>query len=157
MTTLNAGRKAAQRLILAIQCIRCGGQKTLQRHHKDKNPLNNDVMNLEVLCQSCHKAEHMKDGTWGREIVEVAICKVCGQGFQPLRSRRASICSSLCLSEWGQVSALLRWSTRPELQSEPSLEQTDLKPLVTDKFPSAQRQHGECLIEPLIASARIKL
>ena len=112
MNTSNSGRKAAQRKFVAIQCSKCGSAKTLQRHHKDMNPLNNNMENLEILCQQCHKAEHMKNGTWGRGKVEPSVCKVCGIDFQPKRSRLASICSQECLASWGKIHAVRRWSTR---------------------------------------------
>ncbi len=118
MITSNSGRKAAQRKFLAIQCSKCGSTKTLQRHHKDMNPANNREENVEILCQQCHKAEHMKDGTWGQGKVEPAACKVCGRAFQPKMSRRATICSQECLSIWGEIHAARRWNTRQELQAE---------------------------------------
>jgi hypothetical protein len=31
-------------------------------HHKDENPANNDLTNLEVLCHVCHKYRHTKEG-----------------------------------------------------------------------------------------------
>lgn len=33
----------------------------LQLHHKDENPLNNEVQNLALICGNCHKLEH-KEG-----------------------------------------------------------------------------------------------
>lgn len=40
------------------KCERCGSSKKLQVHHIDRNPHNNSLDNLEILCLSCHKAEH---------------------------------------------------------------------------------------------------
>ena len=34
-------------------------------HHKDRNPKNNRMNNLESLCVECHNAEH-KGERWGR-------------------------------------------------------------------------------------------
>lgn len=34
-------------------------------HHKDRNELNNDLHNLESLCNDCHEDEHRKE-RWGR-------------------------------------------------------------------------------------------
>lgn len=118
MSSFEAGRKAAQRLMPVVECARCGGALTLQRHHKDRDPTNNSLSNLEVLCQACHKADHMKDGTWGRGKVEPAICKVCGSEFQPTRTRRATVCSAPCLSALGRISANRRWATHQESPKE---------------------------------------
>jgi hypothetical protein len=118
MSTSNSGRKAAQRMLPVVACERCGGRLTLQRHHKDRNPTNNAPSNLEVLCQTCHKAEHMTDGTWGLGRVEPAICKVCSRQYQPTRTGRSTVCSPACHVEWGRISAARRWSTRQEQHKE---------------------------------------
>ena len=60
-----SGRKQAQRILKLTKCEICGSTVGLQRHHKDRNPLNNTKENLAVLCQKCHKEDHLKDGTWG--------------------------------------------------------------------------------------------
>lgn len=57
--TIQTVRKRDGRKIQANECEKCGATATLQRHHVDK------VFSM-VLCQKCHTAEHMKDGTWGR-------------------------------------------------------------------------------------------
>ena len=63
--TKASGRKTAQRRVKMVECNRCQSKKNLQRHHIDRNPRNNSAENIEVLCQTCHKDDHMKDGTWG--------------------------------------------------------------------------------------------
>ena len=46
-------------------CERCEakGLTTEARlvHHKDRNPHNNDMDNLESLCNACHELEHKSD------------------------------------------------------------------------------------------------
>jgi hypothetical protein len=39
-------------------CARCGSslEHGFHRHHKDGNPLNNSIENLELLCPECHRA-----------------------------------------------------------------------------------------------------
>ena len=39
-------------------CVRCGNslEHGFHRHHKDGNPLNNSIENLELLCPECHRA-----------------------------------------------------------------------------------------------------
>lgn len=51
-------RKRDQRRLPTTECQHCGQTTRLQRHHGNKQ--------VVVLCQKCHTAEHMKDGTWGR-------------------------------------------------------------------------------------------
>jgi len=48
------------------KCMNCGKKRTntafdLIVHHKDKNPFNNSINNLLILCQNCHLKEHKKD------------------------------------------------------------------------------------------------
>jgi hypothetical protein len=43
------------------RCERCGlppGPRAHDRHHRDRDPYNNDPANIEVLCRDCHAAEH---------------------------------------------------------------------------------------------------
>ena len=42
------------------ECTICGAKEGLHIHHKDKNPSNNQISNLLVLCGVCHKKVHMK-------------------------------------------------------------------------------------------------
>jgi hypothetical protein len=39
-------------------CARCGNslEHGFHRHHRDGNPLNNSIENLELLCPECHRA-----------------------------------------------------------------------------------------------------
>jgi hypothetical protein len=51
-------------------CCRCGYNlvpEILQVHHKDHNPRNSVVENLELLCPNCHETEHFitKTGRFG--------------------------------------------------------------------------------------------
>jgi hypothetical protein len=39
-------------------CNRCGYDKYVVVHHKDRNRSNNSIENLEVLCPNCHALEH---------------------------------------------------------------------------------------------------
>jgi hypothetical protein len=117
-TKKSAGRKRAQRAIPEMtKCNRCPETSDLQRHHVDRNPMNNDPSNLEVLCQTCHAAEHASDGTWGKGAVEIATCRVCSTNFQPKRSRRSTLCSAECKKEWGRICARRRWGEKTEQHS----------------------------------------
>jgi hypothetical protein len=103
MSKPNSGRKAAQRMYPALACQTCGGITILQRHHKDRNPANNEPDNVEILCNPCHAAEH-------RRLMPVA-CRVCQTMFTPKRARRATVCGKACHSAWGKVTAARRLSS----------------------------------------------
>lgn len=47
-------------------CERCGYNRfeILQVHHKDRNRLNNDLANLELICPNCHFEEHYLEKSW---------------------------------------------------------------------------------------------
>ena len=49
-----------------VICERCGYSKLeiLQVHHKDKNRLNNNLNNLELICPNCHYEEHFLEKSW---------------------------------------------------------------------------------------------
>jgi hypothetical protein len=133
--TGNSGHKAAQRMYKAERCSLCGGTTTLQRHHIDRNPTNNDPSNVQILCQHCHAEEHKVAMDWGRGMVKQRTCAVCGAIFQPTRSRRGKLCGKPeCLREMGRRSAELRWRQKTE--------STGLEPLETDRFRQWQQQHG---------------
>lgn len=107
---IGPGRTQAKRTFVATACAKCGSTERLQRHHKDRDSNNNDPLNVEILCQTFHKEDHMRDGTWGRGKVVLATCKICGKEFQPKRTRRATVCSAECLTTLGKISAQKRWA-----------------------------------------------
>ena len=47
-------------------CERCGYNKyeILQVHHKNKDKLNNNPENLELICPNCHYEEHYFEKSW---------------------------------------------------------------------------------------------
>jgi 5-methylcytosine-specific restriction endonuclease McrA len=50
-------------------CNRCDATNDLLVHHKDKNRLNNNVDNLEILCKKCHQNHHcIRDSITGKYI-----------------------------------------------------------------------------------------
>lgn len=56
----SGGYIRAQKMYPAVECAKCGSTKRLQRHHVDRDPTNNTPANVEVLCESCHKALHVQ-------------------------------------------------------------------------------------------------
>lgn len=61
-----AGRMRAWKMYRDIPpCEDCAATENVQRHHIDRNTLNNERSNIEFLCQSCHTKRHVND-VYGR-------------------------------------------------------------------------------------------
>ena len=61
LKTLSNSRNRINRWFkyLKVECSNCRETKSrLEIHHIDKNPFNNEELNLRVLCKSCHSREH---------------------------------------------------------------------------------------------------
>ena len=90
-------RAAAQRRD-GFRCVRCGltNRKTkLEVHHKDGNPLSNDLANLETLCVRHH-----------REV---------GGGTPSPRQRAVSTRRQVFAKKtWRTLGRVLRWPRTPE-------------------------------------------
>ena len=52
-------------------CERCGYNKfeILQVHHKDRDRSNNNLNNLELVCQNCHYEEHYLEKSWLKNLI----------------------------------------------------------------------------------------
>lgn len=59
---------------LKENCEVCMGKEKLQIHHKDVNRENNHPENLMTLCDSCHRAEHVRINA----AKGISTCFVCG-------------------------------------------------------------------------------
>lgn len=111
----NTGRKYAQGLFAASECSVCGVTHSLERHHRDENPANNEPSNVQIVCKTCHKNIHVANGTWGTGPAPMSKCAVCGKDFlAQCHRKRAKICSPQCLKEWGSLCALKRWKTESD-------------------------------------------
>lgn len=54
-----SARMRAHRLVIDRSvCGRCGLEGLHHRHHRDGNTYNNDLENLEILCEKCHGKHH---------------------------------------------------------------------------------------------------
>lgn len=62
-------------------------------HHKDLNPTNNDISNLQMLTKSEHAAIHI-----GVNIPKEYICEFCGKKFIATSKLPAKFCSRKCLA-----------------------------------------------------------
>jgi len=58
----NAGNLRAWRKYKVNICDTCGSKENLERHHIDKNTLNNDKDNILILCETCHRGHHVGQG-----------------------------------------------------------------------------------------------
>ena len=68
-------------------------------HHRDLNPANNDISNLQLLTNAQHQHLHRSiEGELRRN--KQLVCKNCGKTFlsSPCRPRR--FCSNSCASKW---------------------------------------------------------
>src|SRR3990172_10467882 len=54
---LSNSRIKAHRKIKS-ECETCGAAGRLHVHHRDENPFNNSIANLQTLCPSCHLRMH---------------------------------------------------------------------------------------------------
>lgn len=59
----------------AAACATCGSTSYLHVHHKDENPLNNELSNLVTLCMSCHIKEHWR--IWRETKFQSKPCRHC--------------------------------------------------------------------------------
>lgn len=50
-------------LYLGNKCVKCEVTTKLVIHHKDHNPQNNNLSNLEIQCQKCHRKNPMHTKT----------------------------------------------------------------------------------------------
>lgn len=66
-----------------------------QVHHKDKNPLNNDPSNLELMSRTEHERLH---GDERQRYSDEKACAVCGSTFKPnpRKRQRQKCCSQAC-------------------------------------------------------------
>ena len=66
----------------------------LDVHHKDKNKLNNDLNNLQILTRNDHMKLHGEFKH--RKFIIINKCKECGKDFITTKSRNAKYCSQEC-------------------------------------------------------------
>lgn len=56
--TPTASRRRASKLLPPSCCSECGDDGVNHVHHRDGNPMNNDLANLVRLCPRCHRRAH---------------------------------------------------------------------------------------------------
>jgi len=99
-----------------VECEKCGVLTSKHHlHHKDFNPNNDEISNLEFLCVECHLVKHGKKyyscGFCGVETNKRqkycptcnnnkgklgVYCQNCGAGFLTKKSRINKCCSRSC-------------------------------------------------------------
>lgn len=93
-TTMCGGYREAHRLYKPEVCSKCCSTEDVQIHHKDRNPINNDISNVEFLCRVCHNIEHKH-----KKPRPIFTCIVCGSIFmKTYYSYDSKTCSRTCLS-----------------------------------------------------------
>lgn len=94
---LDSGRRRARRLYRDLgMCERCGISESVDRHHKDRNTLNNSRSNIQFLCRRCHvlidgRSERLRN--LPRSPKEAKPCVNCGIPSKPLRKGRCHRCN----------------------------------------------------------------
>lgn len=58
-------------------CEQCGAADSLDVHHLDLNPSNNELSNLMTLCGSCHTKWHWEHGK--QQPKQQLDCAICGK------------------------------------------------------------------------------
>ena len=63
--------------LLPNECFYCqeNDKSKLVVHHIDKNFLNNDIENLQILCNSCHRKQHKEDNSRFKKFKEAQILR----------------------------------------------------------------------------------
>ncbi len=46
--------------LLGDECEKCHSRENLELHHRDRNRLNNDIRNIQLLCRECHLGVHSR-------------------------------------------------------------------------------------------------
>lgn len=73
--TPTASRRRASLLVPRSACTACGADTDTHVHHRDGNPMNNDLANLVRLCPGCHRRAHK------------AMAPRCSECDRPAKSR----------------------------------------------------------------------
>lgn len=78
--------------ILAQAFIKPDLDNSYEVHHKDRNPSNNSISNLQPMLRYEHKLEHLQ------KYPLTKFCEVCGKEFTPYKTKRlrAHVCSPEC-------------------------------------------------------------
>jgi hypothetical protein len=86
------GRALKQYPVLGA-CVQCG-QPARHRHHVDRNPLNNEPENVQLLCTTCHGLAHRGEKKPTRAPKPAQPCITCGQPARPMRRGRCKLCDA---------------------------------------------------------------
>jgi len=58
----NKARRLLEKSTRARKCVGCGSVTKLEVHHKDSNPMNNSLGNLQWRCTKCNPRANRKPG-----------------------------------------------------------------------------------------------
>lgn len=91
------------------KCVRCGKTGDLAVHHKDfkgrgyKGKVNNDLSNLETLCNGCHRKAHAKRGKYLLMVAQLwdkpdrEIARLIGLSHPTIKEIRKAIAKKLLI------------------------------------------------------------
>lgn len=68
-------------------CVCMISEKTIQIHHIDEDPSNNNIENLSVLCLECHNKTMIKGG-FGRKLTPSIVTKFRKEWYETVKRKR---------------------------------------------------------------------
>ena len=97
-------------------CMRCASDKALHWHHVNRNKLDNSKDNVEVICKSCHYAEHGAERSKrAKARRHMAFDSTVARHERSHSQRQCVHCEAslwqLALSRIGQASRNQHWTT----------------------------------------------
>lgn len=104
-------RNIIRSLSIPLICSICGREKSIIIHHLDKNVKNNNILNLKILCQSCHVKLHNKnEHKTFKDRAKHFICCICRKDFIDYPNQDRKVCSSACSYKYSKRG--LHWRNR---------------------------------------------
>jgi len=92
---------------LKTKCSICENTKNLCIHHIDRNPKNNVLENITILCRSCHQKEH-KIGYWPKPREKTKqVCVICKSVFESPNCKKQKYCSKQCYYNYRIIQGLI--------------------------------------------------
>jgi hypothetical protein len=135
--------------ILAQAFIKPDLDGSYEVHHKDRNPSNNSISNLQPMLRYEHKLEHLQ------KYPLTKFCEVCGKEFTPHKTKRlrAHVCSPECKHKLDIINAEKRkrkivqytknlefvklWDSARDVQNTFGFAESNINKCCNDKIKSA--------------------
>ena len=110
-----------------ICCVCQERDKEVQIHHIDKNPNNNAVENLAVLCFDCHDKTQLTGG-FGRKLTSLVVTKYRDEWLKTVTLKRDLVLERAVTRQVGDVSISEQIKAEPRIR----VRHTQLKDLPVD-------------------------